>query len=128
MRMRTAAAWAWTVLILVACWLPGRWLHVDESPRHGMPHLDKVVHGMLFAGFGFLWLRALRARGRTARVLAIGLALAVLTELGQATAFIARDADPLDALADAAGLLLGLGAAWFGLPAPTDEVQCGTDA
>ena len=26
MRMRTVAAWVWTGVILVGCWLPGRWL------------------------------------------------------------------------------------------------------
>lgn len=112
MRMRTLVAWIWTGLLLVACWIPGRWLHGDESRMHlGISNLDKVVHGTLFAGFGLLWGRALGTRGRTARVVAVGLLLAVVTELGQATPVIARDADPLDALADAAGLFLGLGAA-----------------
>jgi hypothetical protein len=112
MRTRNLPAWIWTSLLLAACWIPGYWLHANESRRHlGMSNLDKVVHAALFAGFGFFWLRAPGWPWRTARVVAVGLALAVLTELGQATAIVARDADPLDALADAAGLLAGIGAA-----------------
>lgn len=112
MRKRTVPAWVCTGLLLVACWIPGRWLHEEETGLDlGITHSDKVVHGLLFLGFGFFWRRALRVRGRTGWILAVGLMLAVVTELGQATTFVGRDADPLDALADVAGLLAGLGAA-----------------
>jgi hypothetical protein len=112
MRFRLLSAWIWTGLLVVACWIPGRWIREDDSrDRLGMSQLDKVVHGVLFAGFGLLWTRALGVPGRPVRVLAVGVGLAVLTELGQATSIVDRDADPLDAAADATGLLVGIGAA-----------------
>lgn len=116
MRKRLVAAWVWTILIVVACWIPGAWLRRHESRPKGFLHIDKVIHGVMFAGVGFLWMRALRTPGRAARVAAFGLTLAVVTELGQATPIVDRDADPLDVLADSIGLLVGMGAAagWQG--------------
>src|SRR5206468_11906973 len=105
-------ALAWTVL-LGALWLvPGRWLR-DESKLLGVgvSHLDKVGHCGLFAVFGLLWARAGRGPRRGAWIVAGGVALAVLTEVGQGLPIVARDPDVLDALADVAGLLPGVAAA-----------------
>ena len=99
------AATLWTVGILVACWAP------VEAGGGGTfpPGTDKAVHLAMFAGFGFLWLRA--APGHLARVVVAGLALAVVTEAVQAWLPFDRSADALDALADGVGLALGVGAA-----------------
>jgi hypothetical protein len=114
---RSVWAWlaiGWTVLLLVACWLPADWMPVREpggSPRR-LPNADKLVHAALFGGFALLWRRAGWPAGR---VVVVGLALAVATEAGQALPMIRRDADALDAAADALGVLAAVGVAgWFG--------------
>jgi hypothetical protein len=113
-RKRLAAFWAstWTLLILVACWTPRGDLPVPEEPGlfgFSVPHLDKLIHAAMFAGFGFLWMHAGRPdRRRAARVLGLGLILAALTEAGQALPIVARDAALDDLAADAAGLCLGV--------------------
>lgn len=112
----TGAAWIWTLLILVACWLPAWILPVSEKKGPGIPHLDKLVHFSLFFGFGLLWGWAVAAdRRRWLGVLAVGAVLAVLTELGQALPIIQRDAELGDGLADLTGLALGAGLAYLTL-------------
>ncbi len=69
------------------------------------PHDDKAFHLLAFAGVGGAWWLALR---RVRPVWAVGLSMAVLTELGQALLPYGRAGDPLDALADVAGVALGL--------------------
>ena len=77
-------------------------------------HSDKLVHFGLFAVASVLWLRARPAgaspRAWRMKVLATGLALAVGTELTQGLPIIARDPDPLAALADAVGVVAAIGA------------------
>jgi VanZ family protein len=75
--------------------------------RRGVPQADKVVHVVLFAGFGFLWLRAL-PRGAGARVVLLGLLLAIVTELGQNHHWVGRDGSVEDGLADLVGALIGV--------------------
>lgn len=106
------AAWVWTALIVLACWLPSRSLPIDESRglQIPIPDLDKLIHATMFAGFGYFWMQNGRAmRGRALAVLGAGLALAIVTEIGQATEFVGRDASPFDVLADVAGLGLVVG-------------------
>jgi VanZ family protein len=113
MTSRVIPAFAWTCLLLVACLIPGGWLRVNESGYHlGISHVDKLVHCALFAGFSILWIRSARSRRGQLCVFVAGLILAVLTELGQSLPIIGRDSDPLDALADVVGLVLGFGAAY----------------
>src|SRR5689334_394579 len=109
--MRTFGALIWTMAILVACWTPGRWLPVPEPGTSGqeVPHKDKLVHFGMFAGFGLLWWRPGAGRRQALGILAGGLVLAVLSEAGQAVPAIHRDPDRLDVLADAVGLVAGLG-------------------
>ena len=98
----------WTVGILVACSLPGS--AVPESPVLPVT-IDKWVHVFMFLGFGSLWSAA--APGRGWAVFGAGVAYAVGIELWQGALPIGRSPDPLDALADVAGLAAGLGlAAW----------------
>ncbi|HWE39265.1 MAG TPA: VanZ family protein [Isosphaeraceae bacterium] len=113
MAKRTTWAVAWTLLVLVACWFPRDRLPVDEGRSHRWrpPNADKLVHVAMFAGFGLLWMRARPRPSQAARVLVGGLALAVISELGQELPVVHRDADVLDALADAIGVGLGIAAA-----------------
>ena len=60
MSRRVLLASSWTALLVAVCLIPGRWLRRDESELLpvGLPHLDKVVHGGMFAVFGAAWLWA----------------------------------------------------------------------
>lgn len=104
---------AWTLLILIGCWIPGNRLAVDETATSllRVPNLDKLAHLVLFAFFGALWTRAFRGgRSRFALVMAAGIALAIVTEVGQGTKYVRREADILDAVADSLGTAIGIGA------------------
>ena len=104
----TWAAIIWTVLIFVICWTPSRNLPISEHAPSFLKliHADKIVHATIFAVFGFLWRRGTTAPSSI--ILAAGVALAVITELGQGTPFVGRDADVWDGLADILGLILGI--------------------
>lgn len=111
-----AAALLWTIGIVVACLLPASSLS-SVQPDVGV---DKLVHVVLFAGFGGLWMRALcppaeasdaAVLGRwTLGVLVVGAGVAVGTEVLQEVAPVRRMGDPYDVLAN----LLGLGIAAAG--------------
>lgn len=108
-RRSTFLATLWTALLLVACWLPRRAMSVVEGSPSFLQaiHADKLVHAGLFFGFSSLW--SLAYSGRSVAAIAVsGIALAVITELGQATTLVGRDADLWDGLADAVGVALGL--------------------
>jgi VanZ family protein len=75
----------------------------------GVPGLDKLLHAAEYALLGFLLMLGLRRAGVEAPYAAVtvGIAYAASDELHQA--FVpGRTADPLDALADVAGVLLGV--------------------
>jgi hypothetical protein len=115
---RRGAAITWTAVILVLCWIPARWLglqeYVPDTGGFPLPPPDKLIHFSLFAGFSLLWIGAAWPRRVALRVLLAGLALAVLTELGQDLPFIARDGNLPDGLADSAGIVAGVVAgAWL---------------
>lgn len=102
---------AWTVLIVAACLVPG-----DRVPEVELRLLspDKVVHVGMFFLFGWLWMRATPPAApaswpRTGAVVAGGVALAVAIEVAQDVLPINRFGDPYDAVADLAGLALGVG-------------------
>ena len=92
----------WTLGILAACSIPG-----SDLPKVNIVSFDKAAHFVVFAGFGWLWAAALRGTlaRKTGRVLAGGLAYAVLTEIYQGFLPFDRTPDPMDALANALGLL-----------------------
>ena len=110
MSFRSFLAGSWTLLILVLCWLPRFLMPVRETgPRpFFVPNFDKLVHLGIFAVFAFLWMRVGPPIGKAGRVFLAGLALAVISELGQEVPIVGRDANVFDALADAAGVGLGL--------------------
>jgi len=115
MKQRTLAAWAATLLLLVLCLVPKGVVPGGEVSPRRIPHLDKVAHFSMFAGFALLWFRAGGAstRVRATRVLGAAFALAVATELLQGLPAVSRDPDVLDALADAVGAVVGVaGSAW----------------
>ena len=102
MTLARLIAIVWTLGILAACSIPGQ-----DIPSINLFSFDKIAHFIVFAGFGWLWMRALAGpmRRRTAYVLAFGLAYAALTEVYQGLLPFDRTPDPKDALANALGLL-----------------------
>ena len=115
MSSRALLASAWTFVILALCLVPSHWLPVTEArlpSSHLLLPLDKIVHSGMFAVLSVLWMRVMPTWRWTAQVLVGGLALAILTELGQGLPMIGRDPDRLDALADAVGMCAGVGAFW----------------
>jgi hypothetical protein len=111
-RLRLASAIAWTLVILVLCWTPDIYLPVKEEPaylRLIIPiRLDKIVHAGIFLVFAVLWLRGLGGQTRWFPwVLAGGVALAAISELGQNLPIVHRDGEFEDAVADVVGLVLG---------------------
>jgi hypothetical protein len=111
-RLRVSAAILWTALILILCWTPQTYLPVEEAP--GFLDLilpippDKLVHGGLFMVFTVLWLRASGGAFRFLPWILIGgIAMAVISELGQKLPIVNRDGEVVDAIADLVGLVLG---------------------
>lgn len=78
------------------------------TPSSGVPHVgsnDKIIHALIFIGFGYLWRRS----GLTNRqTVAWGTAFAVLTEIYQGLMPIGRSGDWQDAVADLIGVFVGL--------------------
>ena len=92
-------AGAWTIAVVVALWMP------PSDPAFDLPHLDKLIHMVAFAGVAWLWRRA----GYPGPAVAIGAAaLAALTEAGQSFLPWPRTADLFDVAADLAGVAIGL--------------------
>ncbi len=109
MTLRARLAWIWTLLILVLCWLPKMYLPgKEELPPPIVINVDKFVHFGIFAVFGVLWMRTSSTKDRSWWILHAGIALAVISELGQANRFVNRDANIPDALADIIGVDLGI--------------------
>jgi VanZ family protein len=121
MSRRDFWAWAWTALIVVVSWIPEHVMGLKEEENKTIQtfQLDKVAHVALFFGFAWLWMDAAWSRRRVARVLGTGLLLAVVTEIGQESALVGRDANLLDLLADLLGLILGVAA--YRLLVPRNE-------
>jgi len=96
---------------MALCWLSPKWVHELERKTPSLfefPDLDKVVHWGIFCVFALLWLRVSRSSHRYWLVALGGLALAVITEVGQNLPMIQRDGNVPDAIADVIGVLIGL--------------------
>lgn len=106
-KKRTAIlASIWTLLILVACLLPGK-----DIPDVSFPLIDKWVHFLIFGGFTFLWLCTLRETTRRNGLLVwiASVLLGYAVELLQGSGITkGRSFDLYDLLADSIGGLLGL--------------------
>ena len=104
--VRKNAAALWTVLILALCSIPG-----SELPEVNVVGFDKVGHLVIFAVFGWLWMRRgeqrVVARGMT--VIGLGLVYAIATEVYQGLMPLGRIPDPYDVIANGVGLLVGVG-------------------
>jgi len=95
-------AWIWTILILIACSWPGK--SMPEAPVVGF---DKIVHIGLFSVWAVLWLMA--SRKKALIIILLGFAYGLGLEVYQQLLPFDRTFDWWDALADAAGILLGAG-------------------
>jgi hypothetical protein len=93
-------AWLWTLVILIACSLPGKSL--PAAPVIGF---DKVVHLGLFCVWIVLW--TLATHGKDKLCVLGGIAYGLALEYYQQLLPFDRSFDWWDAVADAAGILLG---------------------
>ena len=92
----------WAALILVLTSIPSP----PEAPG-GIPHLDKVVHFVMYAALGWLSARALHTR-RPATLAVLLLSLLVFAAVDEwHQQFFARDPAILDWLADVIGASAG---------------------
>ena len=105
--MPRTLALLWTTALLIGLSIPG-----DQLPEATLLTFDKVIHVLLFAGLGFLWLRAYPHRAVT--VLLLGIAFGLFSEVYQHLMPIERSFSLLDALADAVGIMLA-GAVWWAM-------------
>jgi VanZ family protein len=93
----------WAVLILVLTSVPTP----SDTPGN-IPHLDKVVHFVLYAGEGWFVTRALRTRRPLTLVGAL-LAIAAFAAFDEwHQRFFGRDPGVLDWIADAIGASAGI--------------------
>ncbi|MGC4079359.1 MAG: VanZ family protein [Rubrivivax sp.] len=97
---------AWTLLIFIACFVPGK-----EIPDVDIPFADKWVHFLLFGMFNFLWLLARPSLHW--RHLMFWLLLGTgfgwfVEELQGLLSFLGRAKDMKDIYADALGAVLGV--------------------
>jgi len=109
LRRSAVQALLWTLGILAAVTVPASTLPTGP-PEVG---LDKIVHVIMFAGFGLLWMRALAPWPRRQQLVVIGgvgLALAVGSELVQHSVLTTRQGSLYDGVANVVGLALGM--AW----------------
>lgn len=100
------AAIVWTLLIFIACFIPG-----NEIPDIHVPLADKWVHFILFGGFTFLWLLA-APELKWSKLIITGLIGCLfgwlVEELQGLLSFLGRAKDLYDIYADALGALLGV--------------------
>ena len=104
-RLWRVAAIGLTCAVVVACLLPA-----DDLPQVPGNGFDKLQHLFAFVLLGFCWHRSGAGLYGT---LAVGLLLAAGTEVGQTLMREGRTGEVLDALADLAGLLVGVGVSWW---------------
>lgn len=90
----------WTLLILVACTWPGK-----DIPAAPVVGFDKIVHAGLFIGWIVLWCLAYPHKRKM--LVVIGMAYGLGLEFYQQLLPFERTFDWWDAVADAAGVLLG---------------------
>jgi VanZ family protein len=108
------AAFAWAVLILILCGLPG-----SDFPKLTFLQWlrpDKIVHLILFGTQCFLFIRGFTLQSRFpglklhAQGWAVFLSISygAVVEVLQATIFIGRSGDVRDAIANSIGAVIGL--------------------
>jgi VanZ family protein len=105
----------WTLLIVIAMCLPGRYLPSEGG--FSVPNFDKLVHLGMFGGFAFLWSLYLTRYGLPAGRLLLGFfcffllanAFGVAMEFVQKYWIPGRDYDLADIIADMWGAGFGYG-------------------
>ncbi len=90
----------WTLAIFVACSWPSNTIPNSVSTN------DKWGHALMFLIFAVLWIWSGR---KPAQVIWAGIAYGMLTEIWQGVTPFGRSFDWYDGLADAIGVLLGVG-------------------
>ncbi len=107
---RVTLAVLWTLLILILCWIPRTVMEVVEQDATWfmIPNVDKVVHWGMFVVFAIFWIRVGSSPRRYFWVILGGIALAVVSELGQELPMVGRDATLGDGVTDLIGILIGL--------------------
>lgn len=105
----------YTALVTFLLCIPGdSLLDVEDG---GIPHLDKIVHILLFAGLSFIWYLHVRARHllmkKTMTIELSSLFFFAATMFGLVMEFVQRDFIPhrsfdwYDVVADASGAFIG---------------------
>ncbi|WP_276132737.1 VanZ family protein [Polluticoccus soli] len=96
---------AWTLLIFILCFLPGR-----DLPDVDIPFIDKWVHLVLFGAFSFLWLCSTPTRNIHFLIplFTITVFLGWLVEYIQGHYVVGRTQDNMDTFADSIGGLIGI--------------------
>lgn len=102
----------WTLLIIILLCLPGSTIPGDGL--FSIPHLDKLVHLLLFGGFVICWGFNLYFRRATAQkwrrtivvLTACSIILGIVLEFLQLWFIPNRSFDGMDIIADSAGALL----------------------
>ncbi len=89
-------------VVITTCLLPG-----DDIPKV-RPGVDKLEHATAFFVLSVCAVQLFATRRSLLRAAAWLVILGVLIEFAQGAFTVDRTADPLDALADASGVLLGL--------------------
>jgi len=105
----------WTILIAVACCLPGKMLPSETGFR--IPEFDKLVHAGMFGGFIFLWALYTSNKITDNRVLlrwfflffVLSNAYGIGMEFIQKCCVPLRDYDEADIIADMVGAGIGYG-------------------
>jgi VanZ family protein len=92
----------WAAFILVLTSIPS-----PPGPPAGIPHLDKVVHFVLYAGLGWLVTSALRTRRPTRLAIALTSVAVFAASDEWHQRFFARDPAVLDWVADVIGASAG---------------------
>lgn len=96
----------WTLMIFIACLIPGR-----DVPSVNFPLMDKWVHFVIFGGFSFLWLATFQRTDLMKRIAFFLLAVlfGYVVELLQGSGITSgRSYDMWDVLADGIGGALGV--------------------
>jgi VanZ like family len=107
--LRIAAAVVWTLVIVTLCWTPGAVVHkLEYGSFFQLPNLDKVVHGSIFIVWSILCYRVAPSRRMTWIVILGGVALGVLTEVGQLMPSVGRDCEFYDMVIDCVGAVIGV--------------------
>lgn len=105
----------WTLIVIAGLSIPGR-----DIPHAALFEFDKLLHVGIFVVFAWLWMRAVDSitRLRAGGVFAFGVIFAIMSEVYQGMLPFERSADPMDALADTIGIVLGI-ALFYLLPGRT---------